>query len=389
MKKRIVFMLTICLLLALALSGCGREEAEAELPPVPEIPEDYIYLASENVYYTLGLPMDNSIFFPLISATPLKQPDFADVTFDVAGLQYMYRLDTIGASAAVPMSYSAYRLYRENLADAADASADNYLADYQQLSDAGRLPLLYNYHLCISIGETDCAALHEITLQVKGQTLTFPLSEIRSNPNAAAPTRGQGLSYVYGASCWDTFLPCADGTFRIDGSYPAFAEIPASKAFEGAVDDKFAIEQATEDVTITDIFLWEDTREISNIEILITQPDDPEAKVCVDESGAQTDAAVVAAYTWDGETPIPLKTGERIRVRFTLHEPRLAGKLTSYTKCIVALQYQTADGATYTQTLWHDIAVRTANYDPHEIYLAHELGIDVVATYTAADSGAE
>lgn len=387
MKKISVFLLLLCVLLTLSLSGCHSEAKQPELPPVPEIPEDYLYLASENVYLDYGPWRSGSLYIPMLSAAPIAEDD-VQITFDGGLVPDDFGVGSGFRESEIPMSFFAYQSWRgkdwdafaaqaELLKESLDADGydsevyekyaemrDEYLEDYTSLQEAGALPVLYYYNIYLNLPvDAAFADLHEITLHIGDEAHTFPIGRISCAADSPILTQGDALTGICSIAGWNVQMACATGIFREED------------------ETTCSIEKATEDVTITDIYLWEDEREISDNRILITQPYDPEASLHTDVYGRQDDAEVVADYLWDGKTPIQLKKGERICVSFSFHEPRLADKLTGYTQYYLTLEYQTENGDTYYNLHWYPMLVEPYSADPHEIYLAHELGIDVLSYY--------
>lgn len=328
------------------------------------------------------------INMPVISAFPIAEEDVW-VEFDDGLLPDEYSFSQVYTEdVAITMPFYVYQSYRgkdwaalaeqsqefETLlaqgADVLEASnkleemRNEYLEDYLALEEAGKLPVLYNYQLHIFL-PVDAAVpeLHEITLHIKDDAYTFPVGRIQFDSDSKHPESDTALTPVCFIAGWHVKFARIDGCFRENN------------------ERVLCVEKATEDISITDIYLWDDERKISDIEILITQPYDPEASISLNTDGQQDDAEIVADYLWDGKTPISLKKGERICVRFTFHEPRFANQASGYTQYHLALEYQTEDESTYNYLIWYPMAVRTFAADPHEIYLAHELGIDVLSYY--------
>lgn len=390
MRKNAALSLFICLLLLFSLSACtgDHKEVQAELS-VPEIPADYVYLASENVYLSYSSWETSIMNIPLISGSPLKESDIK-VAFGSNQLDTeQYHLGSISLSGTeVTMPFYVYQIYRgkdwadyaakelafldlqeqlseeyEQAAAELEETRNEFHADYLQLEEQGRLPVLYRYLLQIVLPtDQTISEATEITLYVKDRKLTFPLGKLQYKANSEMPPIGTGIERRRG----------------IAGLYVTFAN---KEGLFKSTDEVYAsLIQATEDVTITNISLWDDSRDISEIEIVITSPCSETSTM--DGNGEPISEDIVARFLWDGKSPIELTKGQCAYFNFTFHDPALANVLCGYTQYYLAVEYQDAEGTVFYHLAWYPMSVQTISGDPHELYLAHELDMDVMRYYT-------
>ena len=93
-------------------------------------------------------------------------------------------------------------------------------------------------------------------------------------------------------------------------------------------------------------------------------------------------ASVVADYIWDGKSPIELSKGQFIYFNFAFHDPSLANAIWGLTDYLLVTEYRDQKGDIHLERAWFPVTIATPGSNPHEIYLAHELGIDVMSYYT-------
>lgn len=385
MKKNVVLALLICLLPVFSMSACTRDhKGEPEEISVPEIPADYVYLASENLY--LNYSSIGIAYIPLISGSPLTKDDVkvavgsnpldaeryglgsnggADIEVTMPFYVYqIYRGKDWAAYAALQLAAQDYKHagYAEALAEL-EASQNEFLPDYLQLQEQGRLPVLYSYLLFLDFSDDPAySEATDITLWVKDQKLTFPLGAVHYNANSERPDIGTGLVSRGEIAGWHVMFANSEGVFKeTDG-------------------DSFCLHQASENITITDIGLWDDARSISDVQVVIENQHN--ATPAVDENGKPIPADIVADFLWDGKSPIELTEGQYIYFNFSFHDPNLANKPCGYTQYDFAVEYQDESGASFHVLNWYPMSVQTIAADPHELYLAHELNIDVMRYYT-------
>lgn len=423
MKQRLISALLVCLLLMLSLCGCQETEPEAlsssesdmeSLPPVPEIPEDYLYFATENVY--LSYYTENSAYIDLISAFPLTG---SDIELSVGSVELKPEVDfkfgsNMNDQSEIVMPFYVYQIYRgkdwsalleldqkieasnpwsaneqedttvgnddwqddlasyDLLMDEVIKSQDEFLEDYLLLEKAGKLPVLYSYNLYINFPKDSSAVASEtITLRAKGQELTCSLGQLHYETEVIMDYSDEALQGRCGYG-YNTTWANADGCFYEYDGKNVFAPV------------------ANEDVTITNISLWNDDRSISDIQLTITEPLDettlPVESVAETEVGEESDIPsdrqIVARFMWDGSTPVDLTEGQQIYIDFVFSDPNLKNVLCGYTHYYVEVEYLDAHGKLCHEYQWFPMIVRTYSGDPHEIYLWHELGIDVVSYYS-------
>lgn len=399
MKKRIALCLSIGMLLSLFLFGCsGKEEDIRTDISVPVIPENYVYLASENVYLDYSSLTSGSTYIPLISGSQLTDSDL-EIYLDAIKLSsehYALISDWV-SEEMIEMPFYVYQIYRgkdwaayaqqqlsyhqlqesltqEKWEEFDDATAalqetqDEFLDDYLYLQEQGRLPVLYNYLLKLDLPCDKPLTenpLTEIVLCVKGQEYTFSVGSIEYHTDSEIPNTGNALATKGGIAGWHAVQPDAHGIF---------AETEGSN---------LCLLMATEDIIINEIGLWEDTRCISDIQVVIENREmDSNGQYLTDENGEELPGQIVADFFWDGKTPIELLKGQSIYLNFTFHEPLLANKLAGYTQYDLAIHYTDTRGNEFCQTHWFPTCIQTVSADPHELYLAHELNIDVMSYYT-------
>ena len=399
MKKRIALCLSICMLLSLLLIGCRERDEDIRTDlSVPDIPEDYVYLASENVYLNYSSWQLGSIYISLVSGSPLTDSE-VEVTLNSIKLSSEhYGVGSVmGLPEMVEMPFYVYQIYRgkdwtsyaqqqlayqelldsltfEKQGEFNEAAAElekaqnEFLEDYLYLQEQGRLPVLYNYLLVLHIPNDPPLTeepITEIGLSVKGQEYTFPVGSIQYHADSEMPDTGVGLRTKGGIAGWHCVQPNAQGLF-------------AEK-----MGSELCLLMAMEDITITDIGLWEDTRCISDIQVVIENREtDSEGQYFRDELGKPIPGEIVADFFWDGKTPIELWEGQTVYFNFTFHEPTLANKLSGYTQYYLAIHYTDARGNDFCDSQWFPTCIQTIGADPHELYLSHELDIDVMSYYT-------
>lgn len=423
MKQRLILVLLVCFLLMLSLCGCQEATPEAlsssesdmeSLPPVPEIPEDYLYFATENVY--LSYYTENSAYIDLISAFPLTG---SDIELSVGSVDLKLDVDfkfgsNMNDQSEIVMPFYVYQIYRgkdwsalleldqkveasnpwsaneqedttvsnddwqddlasyDLLMDEVIQSQDEFLEDYLLLEKAGKLPVLYSYNLYINFPKDSSAVASEtITLRAKGQELTCSLGQLHYETEVIMDYSDDALQ-GRGGYGYHTTWANADGRFYEYNGSEVFAPI------------------ANEDVTITKISLLNDDRSISDIQLTITEPlvetalqveptEETEEGEILEEP---SDRQIVAKFFWDGSTPVELTEGQQVYIDFVFSDPNLKNVPYGYTQYYVDVEYLDAHGKVCHEYQWFPMIVELFGRDPHEIYLWYELGVDVLDYYT-------
>lgn len=368
----------------------------------PEIPTDYFYLAGEQVFLDYSAYDAGNAIIPLLSGSPLTQKD---VSITIAGIklnetQYYFARD--GREERVELPFYMYQTFRgkdwktaaslqlkyqellnasekgrgddEALKEASDAllfSQNEYLADYQSLQQEGKLPVLYRYLLGLTLPIDNPlieTPITEITVSVKGTERNFHLGELRYRADSSFPSLTPGtLVTCVGIAGWHIAKTDAAGNVvEADGlnSYRFRAE---------------------ENVTITAIDLWEDERQISDIQIIICNSQ-PDGEPIYDDEGNEVND-IVADFLWNGDAPIQLLKGQEVAINFTFHDPRLANAPCGYTQYNLAVHYENADGQQGVALQWFPTEIETVSGDPFEIYLQYVLNINAMSYYTDAGRG--
>lgn len=399
MKKRhIVIAACLVCVLCQIFSGCGEQQMEKQgLPECPEISADFIYLAGEQVFLDYSAYDAGNVLIPLLSGTPLTQED---ITLTIAGTKLteaQYYFASNGREERVELPFYVYQTFRgkdwkkaaslqleyhelrkaseegngedEALQEAADAlrsSQNEYLADYQSLQQVGKLPVLYRYLLGLALPTDQPLSdmpITEITISVNQTDHTFPLGELRYRADSSFPSLTPG-----------TLVPCAG----IAGWHGASTDAAGNVAeADGIENNRF---RAEEDVFITAIDLWEDERQISDIQIIILNAP-PSGEFSYDSEGNEL-SDIISDFLWDGKTPIQLLKGQELAINFTFHDPRLANAPCGYTQYHLAVHYENAEGQQGIALQWFPTRIETVSGDPFEIYLHYVLGIDTMRYYT-------
>ena len=380
MKKPICVFLCLLFLLAPVLSGCKKETDIAAIP-VPEIPPDYVFLGSDMVYYKDGI--GNFVYIPIISSFSLMDQDITVMLDEYTMPEGSVQQPQFDEPRAVPMPFYVYQSYRgkdwaayaklqlaykrqegvflqqdDNGKDmeAYEVSAnmlmeaqDEFLEDYTLLQEAGKLPMLYYGILRLNLPEGERMDVQNITLRIGDTAKTFPVGKIQQSGNDKSWDSEPEIFQVVGNGGWRVVRPNAEGTFP-----------------EVSGEDNFGFESSA-DTTITGIGL-DDGRSLTDIQVVILSVWDKNNK------------EVVADFIWDGTSPIALKKGQRFYLNFTFHDPRLCS-LWGYTEYDPEIRYLDSKGQERTTEAWLPMYIMTAGADPFEIYLTHELGIDMMAYY--------
>jgi len=392
------FILIVFCLLISALWACSAAETvgdssaknpteqTVDIPELPKIPEDYIYLAGEHVFLEYCPHRSRSAHMWLISASPLEETDLEGVYADGVSLDYV--IGTTRGEQDPVMPFYVYQSFRGkdwkklcdleieyketvqkslNITDITNAlyeAQNEYRAEYEALREQNKLPSLYHYELTVLMpqdGFSTPEGVREITIRVNGKDLTFPLGEVRYRetdlqippaPGPLTPSRG---------SSWRMVPPSETGLF-VESN--------------GLNNNRF---RAEENVVIKDICISEDTRELSDIQIIIISPSSNGP--VYDENGDEIND-IVADYLWDGTSPIALSAGQEIAINLTFHEPRLANTISGYTGYGIDLYYEHEDGTPDWTGSGFMVFIGAPWITPSEIYLQYELGVDVMSYYT-------
>lgn len=402
MKRRTfsVWIIVLCMMLC----GCQQLPAEQETVDIPNIPEDYIYLASENVYFQYSKYLPGILYIPLISKCPVSKADLSiDLLNDEIEIeQFDLVTGQWGLSAEAEMPFYVYQTYRgknwdqfaqvqityqealkafdsitrnddnydmyssalETATNALESSQNEFYDDYAFLQRERMIPVLYRYLLVLFLKPVD--AKHEINipeiyLSLKGKEYRFPFGEFRYTPLEQDIAAGnQVLITESGLAGWHIVYANADGVFRENNG------------------NETCLMRADRDCEITGIQLSNDQRELSDIQVVIMNDSENIA-----EEGALDEEHVfdiVSDYKWDGSTPITLYEGQRIYFNFSVHDSRLSNTPCGYTQYSLRIDYQ-YEGKTGVKIQWFPTIIQTVSGDPHEVFLWKELGIDVMAYY--------
>lgn len=407
-KNHIALLFAAVCALCLSLGGCARSTPGA--PPTPNIAEDFFYLAAQDVYFTYSAYDNGSLYIPLISAFPIVQEDM-EVILGGRALKQEEEFSLSGYVAAeggekVQMPFYLYQSFRgkdwraaaepqlkylevqralekgggdrpgllesQREAEAAIAASQNeFLADYQTLQSMEKLPVLYRYLLYLRLpGDEPFSEepITELTLRIQGREETFPVGMIWYRTDRAQHTESHmgpaTLITSVGISGWHGAAATADGKI---------------KEMYGAELNRL---RALEDVTVTDIGLWDDSRTISDIQVIIMNVQrTPDDRPYFNEDGNEV-IDIIADFVWDGKTPFRVMEGQQIAINFTLNDPRLAGAIRGYTQYNLAIHYENDRGEHGISLKWFPTRIETISNDPFEVYLQYVLGIDVMSYYT-------
>ncbi len=400
MKKTVKTIISLSLIaLSLFSSACGAAQSGSSMPDVPSISADYIYLASEDVYMDIFKGSVDQFLVPLISGSPLSGEDIrvelnTNIRLEVGFGSYL------GLPNQTEMPFYVYQCYRgkdwktyaqmqaayqemlngltlddagkaEKAADALKASQNEFLTDYLELRQQGRLPVLYRYMLSVRLltnGQPlQTETLSEITLYVRGKKLTFPLGSIHSETGTAWPVEeNPALISERGLAMSTDVPPSADGLFSLSDGF------------------NIGLLKAAQDFEITELRLFNDDRQLLKVQAVVfnTAQENENGGIAVNENGEDIVPEVLADFLWDRQEPISLSAGQRVYFNFTFRDAALANRLSGYTQLYLEVCYRTADGKTHSILQWYPLRIETINCDPYEIYLAHELGVDIMSYYT-------
>ncbi|MDO4543823.1 MAG: hypothetical protein Q4C01_04640 [Clostridia bacterium] len=406
MRKGLVWLIVVLMAFSSVCFGCSVENEGGDgTVDIFEVTEDYVYLASENVYVE---DAEGTVYIPLISGKPINEEDFkvivngktlvTDKDYEKsqyalggywgveAGTRYelpfflyqAYRGKDWKAYAELQLAYKSRDFGTEEgfasfleLEAALEESQNEFYDDYLSLQEQGRLPELYSYLLQLRFpGKVEewSESVSEITLVVDDREYVFPVGELTSknyvNPynDTELLLKGEG-----GNAGWNLVHPSENGAFR------------------GSMGKDDCAVSAIENVTITDLRLFEDEREISDIQVVIINPMIGGEWIggYYDEEGNELPLDIVSDFIWDGKTPIELSKGQLAYFTFTFHEPRLAGKFYGYTEYMFTVEYQDENGENSNRELsGFPLLIEPVSGNPFECYLQHELGVDVMSYYT-------
>lgn len=413
-KLRFLLLLPSLLILLLAACHSGSKpelqgtsiqapstDASSSLSPeFPAIPKDYYYLSGEQVYYSYSAAERGRVYFTFISASPLTEEEIAieiagkripegDYLFMQYGIEEQFELSLPMyqtfrgkdwkkecqfqlAYKGAEKDYGKRDLYQDTV-DALEVSQKEFLDDYEALKKQNKLPVLYRYVLRITLPEYGFgmeSSMKEITIRAMGTEKTFPVGEIRyteEEDRSAFPL--------------DTLVPS-----RFSGGWIIASSVNPDQP--AVVDDRGNILlhnlgsshlRALEDLTITSIELWADTRQMSEIHPIISLPS--EGGTTYDENGKEIHN-IIADYIWDGASPIFLEEGQELSVDAVLYDPRLANAAWGFTEFKIATYYENSAGEKGLVLQEFPILIQTEKADPFEIYLQNELGINAMSYYT-------
>ncbi|MDO4565595.1 MAG: hypothetical protein Q4C04_08275 [Clostridia bacterium] len=405
-RKGFIWVMVLLTVVASVGFGCSGENESGGDVDIFEIPEDYVYLASENVYIQDAV---GTVYIPLISGKPINEENFKVIVngktlvgdensedreyilggywSTEAGTRYelplflyqTYRGKDWKADAEIQLAYKqAYNgKTREDLASLGglmsqiEESQAEFYDDYISLQEQGRLPALYSYLLQLWLPdkvEEWSGSISEITLIVDDREYVFPVGEL-NNKNLLNPYTDleRLLERESGNAGWNLVYPSEKGDFR------------------GSMGKDDCAVSAIENVTITDLRLFEDDREISDIQVVIINPLIGGEWIggYYDEEGNELALDIVSDFIWDGKTPIELSKGQLAYFSFIFHEPRLAGKFYGFTEYYFTVEYQDENGENSNRTpFWFPLLIDPVSCNPFECYLQHELGVDVMSYYT-------
>lgn len=397
MKKTLKTIISLFgIALILFLSACGAAQIGSSMN-VPSISADYIYLASEGVYMDIFKGTSGHFLVPLISGSPLSEEDIrvelnTDIRMEIG-------FDRFGLPDQVEMPFYVYQCYRgkdwesyaqmqasyqemlnglsfedtgkaEEAADALEASQNEFLPDYLELREQGRLPVLYRYMLSVRLltdGQPlQTETLSEITLYVHGKKLTFPLGRIHMDAETAWPgEENPALISERGLASSMCIQPSADGLFSLSDGFD------------------ICLLKAAQDLEITGLRLFNDDRQLVKVQAVVfnTAQENENGGIAVNENGEDIVPEILADFLWDRQEPISLSAGQRVYFNFTFRDAALANRLSGYTQLHLEVCYRTTDGKTRSILQWYPLRIETVSCDPHEIYLAHELGVDIMSYY--------
>lgn len=389
MTQKIICFVLACLVLAFLLSACQDTSLEYssaekdELPPVPEIPEDYLYLTADGVYvlYTpteFGMARMRVISaFPILAenvevslgALDLKRDDnydfFAD-SGDGNGVvmpfytYQMFRGKDWSAYAELQFRFEELSPYDENYAQTVqeyEMSRDEFLEDYLLLEKAGKLPFLYSYCLQVFFPEhAEAVESGTITLRAEGREVTCSFGSLQYREQSNRGRSGTALDADPGYG-FNTKWANADGLFY---------------EYDGKDVCNFF---AKEDVTITNIGVLNDAGSLLDIQLTISEPLEN-----MDEDG--NDRQIIASFLWNGSTPVSVSEGQQISVDFVFSSPNLKNIPTGYTQYWVEIEYQDSQNETYYTYHWFPMFVEIYGWDPHAFYLYYNLNVDVMDYFT-------
>lgn len=406
-RKYTVLLLIFVFILPICMCGCKStskvEVADPGIIEIPVIPEDYFYLAGEQVFFNYSSSDFGRAYFPLISSAPLSEKD---ITIEIAGktinkTQYMF--NHYGLEERFEMPFYAYQIFRgkdwkeecqlqKNYKEAQwimekdfkkmdlfqqatttlEASQKEFLDDYEALRKQNKLPVLYCYSLSITMPKDDELSgipITEITLGVNGRKQTFPVGEIKytSEKDSCDLSLNSLITSRFNAG-WIIASSTENGFFvKIDNRGNLILHNLGTHHFK-----------AEEDLTVTAIELWDDSRQLSAIQPVISIPN--EGGRSYDAEGKEIHT-IVADYIWDGETPIFLEEGQELSIDFVLHDPRLSNAVCGFTQFKIAVYYENSNKEQGVTQQTYPIQIQTISGNPFEIYLQYELGIDTMSYY--------
>ena len=413
-NKNVSLFISIMIVLVLCMWGCKSRDGEVAMPEKSEavhweekelsIPEGYFFLAGEQVFLSYSSNDVGRAYFPLISASPLSEED---ISIEIAGRVMEpseYKFNFYGLPDCFQLPFYAYQIFRgkdweeecqlqleyrqtqedmemnyENIeafqeaATALKDSQNEYLEDYEALKKQNRLPVLYRYTLSITMPkeETLCGMpITEITLRAMGREKTFSIGEIKYTGNsgdAALPLSSLVRSKFSGG--WLIASPVSDGR-------SVWADGNGNILLNGLGSEHL---RAMEDLYVTAIDIWDDSRQLADIRAVISIPN--ENGSVYDEVGNEIHN-IVADYMWDGETPIFVEKGQELSIDALIYDNRLVDAVCGQTSFKIAFHYKNADGKQGITMQDYSVQLQTISGDPFEIYLQYELGINAMSYYT-------
>lgn len=396
----------LCCLLALIMlvSGCATapsgetEQATGSsdlemfvMPDIPEVTLDPVNLLADGIYCTGGnydleiYPFSDFLYFLVHLFTKEPLPDDAVVTLDTsvpycAGIEekeytgtveelypyYLYEC-TQGtdwakmAEAYLKVQYGYYeegQLRKKGITPtqqqkdrwAKDNEAYNLLFDackesyLEQLEvwETAEEPPVYHYSVGFNftLDGTVSDVITEATLTYGGKSLTIPIGEVRLVADAELP-------YPFGSGVYSESIAIGD--------HPA--ETPWSDEYLElltGIDFK-----AKADITIKDLYFYNDAAEISDCSVNLTS------------------MGMTVNQTWSpGEETLELLEGDEVSFRITIADQKLTQR--EYQNNLVLILEYEQDGETYCYYLSVQILRR---HEPYEVSLWAFEGVDTQSYY--------
>ena len=268
-------------------------------------PDRSIYIGSEHVYmdYYIGFTKLPSFYFYIFSRQPLD-PDSISVTFPVdlpfvvtvndqrVEKKTMAMVEKTGGLGYTSMPYHVYQAYR---------GADDVYADFERLRSAD-LAEFHVYSVVVglfNIRELDeTVTMDKLDVTVGDEVYEAKLGRVRLLPAEEFPAdypvvMGKGIT---GNNC---------------------------QLYNDGLSDLanvFEVNNAQEDMTITNLYMVEEESRILDISVLLKS----------DGTNVQ--------MQWDGKTPIHVYKGDSIEIDVIIKNPHTA-KLLNYVMCHTVIEF--------------------------------------------------